>query len=181
MRLKKIFLVIIALTFSGCGYTTRSMLSSQYSTIYIAPFSNTIDITVEGDAGNKYQLYRPQIESQVTRAVSNKYLFDGSLKPEKEERASLTLRGELTQFRKDPLRYADNTENVTEYRVNIVVNISLYDNTVPEKKLLWQENGFTGETSYFVSGTGAISEDQAITNSINDLARRIVERTVDQW
>jgi hypothetical protein len=57
----------------------------------------------------------------------------------------------------------------------------MWDNTGPEKQILWEENGFTGETSYFVTGTQAISEDQAIQNSIIDLARRIVERTVEQW
>jgi hypothetical protein len=181
MKLQKIFLLIFALTFSGCGYTSRSMISDKYRTIYVPPFSNSIDITMQGDAGNKYQLYRPNMESEVTRAVSNRYLFDGNLKPVKEETATLTLRGELAQFRKDPLRYADNSDDVTEYRVNIVVNLQMWDNTGPEKQLLWEEKGFTGETSYFVTGPNAISEEQAINNSITDLARRIVERTVDQW
>jgi hypothetical protein len=157
------------------------MISDKFRTIYIEPFTNRIDITLESQTGNKYELYRPQLESEVTRAVSNRYLFDGSLKPVREQTADLILKGELVQFRKDPLRYADNSDNVTEYRVNIVVNISLWDNTTAEKKLDWQENGFTGETSYFVSGPQAISEEQAIHNSITDLARRIVERTVEQW
>ena len=181
MKLQKIFFIFLALTFAGCGYTTRSMISDKYRTIYIPPFTNRIDITMSGDVGNKYQLYRPQMETQVTTTVSNRYLFDGSLKPVKQETASMILKGELAQFRKDPLRYADNSDNVTEYRVNIVVDLKMWDNTGPEKVLLWEENGFTGETSYFVSGPNMITEEQAIQNSITDLARRIVERTVDQW
>lgn len=183
----KRILAIVLLSFfvlglSGCGYTTRSMICDQYKTIYVTPFVNTIDITKEGDSGDKYQLNRPLTETEVTKAVSNRYLFDGNLKPVKQEDANMALVGQLVQFRKDPLRYADNSDNVTEYRVNIVVNLEMWDNTGPEKKLLWREPGFTGETSYFVPpAPNSISENQAVQNSINDLARRIVERTVEQW
>jgi hypothetical protein len=171
------FLSSSVLGIIGCGYTTRSMISDKYRTIYITPFTNRIDITQEGGAGNKYQLYRPLLESEITKTVSNRYLFDGNLKPTKEATADLILKGELVQFRKDPLRYADNSDDVTEYRVNIVVNLEMWDKTGPEKQLLWSEPSFTGETSYFVTG----SEEQAVQNSITDLARRIVERTVEQW
>jgi hypothetical protein len=178
---KLLLLGLSVLGLSSCGYTTRSMISDQYKTVYITPFVNTIDITQEGASGDKYQLNRPLTETEVTKAVSNRYLFDGNLKPVKETSADMILVGQLVQFRKDPLRYADNSDDVTEYRVNIVVNLEMWDNTGPEKKLLWSEPGFTGETSYFVTGAQAISEDQAVQNSITDLARRVVERTVEQW
>ncbi len=184
MMKRLVLLLLLGLSvlgLSSCGYTTRSMISDQYKTIYITPFVNTIDITREGDSGDKYQLNRPLTETEVTKAVSNRYLFDGNLKPVKEASADMVLVGQLVQFRKDPLRYADNSDDVTEYRVNIVVNLEMWDNTGPEKKLLWSEPGFTGETSYFVTGAQAISEDQAVQNSITDLARRVVERTVEQW
>lgn len=179
----KKFLLLLAICYlpfviPGCGYTTRSAISSKYQTIYITPFVNKIDITRETDVGRKYQLYRPQLETDVTKATINKFLWDGNLKPVKIQNADLTLKGELLEFRKDPLRYDDNDE-VLEYRVNIVVNISLWDNK--EDKLVWQENRFTGETSYFTSGSTSKSEAQAISDAITDLARRIVERAVEEW
>jgi hypothetical protein len=163
---------------AGCGYTTRSAISSKYKTIYITPFVNKIDITQEADVGSKYRLYRPQLETDVTKAVINRFLMDGNLKPVKTENADVTLKGELVEFRKDPLRYDDNN-NVSEYRVNMMVNISLWDNR--ENKVIWEENGFTGERSYFTSGSLAKSEAQIISDSISDLARRIVERAVEAW
>ena len=81
-------------------------------------------------------------------------------------------------FRKDPLRY-DDSDNVKEYRINLVVNISLWDRR--ENKLLWQENDFTGDTTYFAAGPQTKSEDAAVVDALNDLSRRIVERTVEQW
>ena len=80
-----LFLTIACLLFvtalSGCGYTTRSMLYGKYNTIYIAPFSNKVDIAQETFSENKYRIYRPMLETDITKKVINRYLFDGNLKP----------------------------------------------------------------------------------------------------
>lgn len=182
MKTKKAVLLVtsylLLVTITGCGYTTRSMISTKFRTIYVTPFVNKVDITNEIYTSTKYRIYRPTLETDITKVVTNKFLFDGNLKPVKEGGADLILKGELIEFRKDPLRY-DNSDNVTEYRINLVVNISLWDKK--EDKLVWQENGFTGDTSYFTTGTQAKSEDAAINDALTDLARRIVERTVEQW
>jgi hypothetical protein len=172
----------LVFTLAGCGYTTRSMISNKYRTIYVTPFVNKVDITSEVYAGNKYKIYRPMLETDVTRAVNNKFLFDGNLKPTDKDSADLVLKGDLVDFRRDPLRYTDNNE-VSEYRINIVVNISLWDNR--ENKLIWKEDNFTGDTTYFTTFYSVASERKeesvAVSGAINDLARRIVERAVEQW
>ncbi|MCX5699246.1 MAG: LPS assembly lipoprotein LptE [Candidatus Omnitrophica bacterium] len=162
---------------AGCGYTTRSMLSGKYRTVYITPFLNKVDITQEAYSANKYRIYRPMLETDITKKVINRYLFDGNLKPAKEAVADLALKGELIEYRKDPLSYNQNSDEVTEYRINIYVNLSLWD--TQENKLLWQENNFNGNYSYFTNN--ASNEAAAVNNAIEDLARRIVERTVEQW
>lgn len=169
---------LLSSVLAGCGYTTRSMISNKYKTIYIAPFINKIDITSEADTGNRYRLYYPRLETDVTRSVVNRFLFDGNLKPVKEGSADLLLKGEVVAFRKDPVTY-DNNDDPSEYRVRIQVNISLWD--TKEKRLLWQENNFAGEKAYFISGPLAVSEGTAVNNTIADLSRRIVERAVEQW
>ena len=170
--------IFLIFTISGCGYTTRSLIADKFKTICITPFLNKVDITAENYTGNKYRIYRPMLETDVTRTVSNKFLFDGDLKPAEKDLADLLLKGELVEFRRDPLRYNDN-DDVEEYRINILVNVSLWDNR--ENKLIWQENNFTGEATYFVTGQLAKSEDAAVLDALDDLARRIVERTVEQW
>lgn len=171
-------IVFLSTLIAGCGYTTRSLIADKYRTIYIAPFENKIDLSQEGLVANKYRVYRPTLETDVSRAVINKFLIDGNLKPLKEESADLILKGELVEFRRDPLRYTENDE-VEEYRVNIAVNIMLYDRK--ENTLVWQEKNFTGDATYFTAGPQAKSEDLAINDALSDLARRIVERTVEQW
>lgn len=183
----KIFLLLLTIchmpyAIGGCGYTTRSMISNKFKTIYVVPFVNKIDITQESSVGTKYRLYKPMLETDVTRAVTNKFLFDRNLRPTREEFADLLLRGEVVEFRRDPLRYTDSDE-VEEYRINIIVNISLWDKK--ENQLVWEEKNFTGDYTYFTSyapaGVVTKTDDAATTEAINDLAHRIVERTVEQW
>jgi len=173
-----LLLVPCTLPLASCGYTTRSMVSAEFKTIYIAPFVNKIDITKETDTANKYKLYKPLLETNITRAVIDKFLFDGNLRTVKSKSADLVLNGELVEFNREPLRYTQSDE-VEEYRLNLVVNISLWNNK--NDKLVWQERNFTGDTTYFTIGQAAKSEEAAINDAINDLARRIVERTVEQW
>jgi len=175
----KIALIICLVSLAaGCGYTTRSMITERFSTVYIGPFVNKVDITQEAYAANKYRIYRPFLESDIRQAVVDKFLSDGSLRPVPEESADLFLKGELVEFRRDPLRY-DRNDEVMEYRINIIVNLSLWDRK--ENKLLWQENNFTGTTSYFTTGSATKTEDEGINDALSDLSRRIVERSVEEW
>jgi hypothetical protein len=179
-----LFLGCFPLFLSGCGYTTHSaMIAGNFKTIYVTPFVNKTEITQAVYAANRDRIYRPALETDVTREVSNRFLFDGNLRPAKTEAADLVLKGELVDFRRDPLAYnRDNTE-VTEYRINIVVNLSLWDKQ--ENKLLWEEKNFTGDSTYFTAfATGSVvskSEETAVSDAIKDLARRVVERAVEDW
>jgi hypothetical protein len=154
------------------------MIADKYQSIYIVPFVNKVDITSDTDVANKYKIYRPMIETDITRSVTERFIFDGNLKPTHKENADLILKGEVMEYRKDPLRYTDD-DVVEEYRINLVVNISLWDNK--ENKLIWEEKNFTGDTTYFTIGSSAKSEGTAVNDALTDLARRIVERTVEQW
>ncbi|MFH0827717.1 MAG: LptE family protein [Candidatus Omnitrophota bacterium] len=181
MKKKAWLLVIFYFLFSalcaGCGYTTRSLISEKYKTIHIVPFANKVELTRESDSNNKYKVYRPMLETELTKAVINKFLYDGNVKPVAHDSADLVLKADLVEFRRDPLRYVDN-DNIEEYRINIVVNINLWDKK--NSKLVWEENNFTGDASYFVTDPQD-SEDRAVQDAIKDLSRRIVERVIEQW
>ncbi len=163
---------------SGCGYTTSSLLPTNFKSIYVNNFANKINITAEQSNLRMYRGYRPGIETDVTKAVINRYIFDGNLKVFSKEDADLELTGELVDFRREPLRY-DANDNVEEYRVKFIVDMELKD--VKSGKIVWSEKGFSGETTYRTSGSLAKGEDAAINDAVSDLARRIVERTVEGW
>ena len=176
---RKAFLAILAvIVFCGCGYTTRSVLPSGGTSIHIDNFVNKIDITKETSDSEIYYAYRPGMESDITRKVIDKFIFDGNYQVKDAANSHFLLKGELVNFTREPLRY-DANENVTEYRVHVAVNMELYD--LEEDKVVWREKNFAGEKSYCTTGQYAKSESVTVGEAIDDLARRIVEHTVENW
>lgn len=173
-----ICLAFLSGSIAGCGYTTRSAIVTAYKTVYVERFKNKIDYTSEFSEGRKIKTYYPLIETNITTAVVDRFLFDGNLKIAKAENADVILRGELLDYIRDVLRY-DDSNNPQEYRVSLVVRLILWD--PKEDKPIWEEKRFIGDSTYFVSGSLAKSESSAINDAVTDLARRIVERTVEQW
>jgi hypothetical protein len=162
----------------GCGYTTRPGLASHLRTIYVKPFINKIDLTQLSTGHERFPIYRHQMEVDITNAVLDRYQFTGLLRPASPARATCRLEGELVAFRRDPLRY-DASQQVEEWRLNVVVNARFYDQTT--QTLLWEEANLTGDATYFALGPSAESEAAALDRAITDLARRVVERTVEDW
>lgn len=173
-----IFVILLSLAAAGCGYTSRSVITERFHTIYVNPVINKIDITNDSYTAGKYRTYRPFIETEITQALIDKFLSDGNLKPTAEDTADLALRGELVEFRRDALRY-DKNDDVVEYRLSLVLNLSLLGRR--ENKELWTEKNFTGTTTYFAVGSAAKTDDQAINEALSDLTRRVVERTIEDW
>jgi hypothetical protein len=163
---------------SGCGYTTRSLLPSNIKSIRIDNFKNDIKITAEQSNVRMYRGYRPGMEVDITRAVISKFLLDGSLRVTNEANADIILTGNLIDFKRDALRY-DANDNVEEYRIKLIVNMELTN--VKTGVVMWRESGFAGETTYRTSGSLAASESTAVANAVEDLAIRIVDRTVEAW
>jgi hypothetical protein len=173
------FFGLAIFVFSGCGYTTRAYVSKTgYRTIYIEPFLNKIDTTSEFSAGKRFKTYYPLLENKITNAVVDKYNFDGNLRVAKKEKADLTLKGELVSYNRVDVRSSAN-DSVDEYRIDLFVNIKLIDNNT--EKVIWEYNNFAGDASYYTSGQFVKSETQAVDDAAKDLARRIVELTVEAW
>ena len=170
--------VIGCLLAAGCGYTTRPGLAPNVRTVYVKPFVNQIDFTTVDASNDRFPLYQHRMEVEISNAVISRYQFTGLLRPASADRADVRLEGELTQFRRDPLRYTSN-EDVEEWRLNVVVNLRMIDQRT--KEVMWEEPGFTGDTTYFALGARAESESGALSRAITDLARRIVERSVENW
>ena len=170
--------VFCLLIINSCGYSTRSGLASHLRTVYVQPFTNKIDLTQLTTDYERFPIYRPGMEITVTNAVIDRFQFTGLLRPSRSDNADSRLEGELVEFRRDALRY-NASQQVEEWRLNVVVNLRMMDQT--NDMLLWEEGGFTGDTTYFALGASAESETAALDRAITDLARRIVERSVESW
>lgn len=162
----------------GCGYTTRPGIPGHLRTVYVKPFVNKIDITRLDTGYDRFPKYRHKMEVDLTDEVIDRYQFTGLMRPASAERADAILEGELVEFRKDPLRFTAS-QDVEEWRLNVVVNLRFYDQV--RQTVMWEESRFTGDTTYFALGSSAESEEAALARAITDLARRIVERSVEDW
>ncbi|MBL7081142.1 MAG: hypothetical protein ISS44_01040 [Candidatus Omnitrophica bacterium] len=161
---------------NGCGYTTRSSITRLYRNIHVRPFVNKIDITSDTSVARRYKTYYPLLENDITRKVIDQFILDGDLRLVKEEEADLVLEGELVDYRRDALRYSGTDDrDIEEYRISLVVNLKFYDGR--KKTLLWEIGSLIGDTTYLSQE----SESLAISDAVNDLARRVVDSLVDIW
>lgn len=174
-KLQALFLSLIL--FSGCGYTTKSSLPEHIKSVYVAPVKNQINLTGEVSDKDAFKVYRPGLEVEVTNAIINRYILDGYLKIGKPDTSDAILEAQLIEYRRDALRYSDG-DDVQEYRLNVVVHVSLKDRTT-DKSIY--DSDLTGDSTFYLQGPRAESEDQAVQRAVEDLARRVVEQTLEIW
>jgi hypothetical protein len=172
--MKNSLILLSVLFLCGCGYTTSSTLPSSIKTIAVEKFENAIDFTSETYRDS----YFPLMEVKLRNAVIDRFLIDGHLKIADSELADYVLKAKIIGYERDALRYTDD-DDVQEYRVRIVVSMSVWNRQTD--MLEWEEPYFAGESTYFLTGPQATTESAAVSDAITDLARRIVERTIENW
>ena len=165
----------------GCGYTSRTIYRGPYKTIFVEPFANKVDLLSEDATGlgQRFRTYHPLLESDIRAAVINRFMFDGGFRVARKDEADIVLKGELINYQRDALRYENNQEDVAEYRISLIMRLVLLKKG--EETPLWEEANFVGDATYFISGTQAKTEKAALDLAIADLARRVLERLVENW
>lgn len=175
--IKKIILLFSTLCLvcvMGCGYTFHSNLPSHINKVYVKNFQNKINFDKNE---TNYSSYFPGLETDVSEAVENRFLMEGSLSVvDDKENADIVLTGVLLDYIKQPVRYTG--EEVEEYRLSIVVRCKVKD--LKNDSIMWDKK-IIGDTTYFVKGSLSETETDAIDEAIENLARRIVEKTVVVW
>lgn len=164
---------------AGCGYTTRAFVAQTgFHSIAVPAFANKVDTTSEESEGRRFKTYYPLLENRVTNAVVDRFIFDGSLKVVPEADADIVLKGEVVNYRRESLRNATD-DTPQEYRLTIFVNLVLTD--AKTGRVIWEKKDFAGDTSYYTTGQFTKSEAEAVQAAVDDLARRIVNTTVEAW
>ncbi len=155
-----LFLCLLA----GCGYSLQATAPHHIRTLYVETFRN--------------ETFEPGLESELTNEIINRFLFDGTLQVTSRGKADAVLTGTVTTYLREPLAFT-SAEEVEEYRLTLFVDMKLSDTRT--QKVLWEERRFVGDTTYFTTGRLAKSEEKARTEALVELARRIVDRTVEEW
>ena len=176
--MKRIAGFLLCVLAAGCGYSATSMLPAGYRTVYVEPFKNEIPITEEVSERTGLQTSLPNLEEDVTRGVIDRFLFDGNLRVTTDvNKADLVLQGALTDFYRQAVR-RDDSQNTEEYRLNLVATLKLRDRN---GKPLWGPITLVGDSTYFLTGSSAVSESTAVRGLITDFSRRVVEKVIENW
>jgi outer membrane lipopolysaccharide assembly protein LptE/RlpB len=124
----------------------------------------------------------PFVDTELTQAVVDEFLFDGRLKVVSLERADIVLRGKVIKFDLAALSYTADS-HVQQYMVNMSVNVSIED--AKSKKILWQEEGLS---SVFVSSypvalgditATKIAKESAVKKVCRDIATTLRSRVLE--
>ena len=170
----KKLIAILSLCFlpvSGCGYTRQAILPQGIKTLYVDTVQNGIPIEM-------VSVYQPGLEMKITNAIIRRFEQDGNLRVANREKSDVVLEGDLVGFTQEGMRFT-GLERIEEYRLFVVVNLRLRDTKTNE--IIWEEPGFSGDTSYFLTGPRSVSRTIAAERAVDRLARNVVDRVVEDW
>jgi hypothetical protein len=140
-------------------------------TLHVDTFKNKMVL-------NNIYAYEPGLEIKMTDAIIRRLHADGNLKVVPREQADAVLEGELTDLSQEGVRFT-TLERIEEYRMYVIATLRLKDQKTGE--LLWEEDNFSGDASYFVVGPRAISRGAAVERATERFARNAVDRIVEDW
>jgi len=162
--------VMVALM-TGCGYTQRAVLPGGIETITVPTFRNAIP-------AERIFTYRSGLEIDITNEVIKRFNFDGNLRVVREEKADAKLEGAIISYQQETLRY-NSLDRPEELRLHIVVDLKMFNLNTGE--LMWHEPNFSGSTLFEPNDEQGIRRITAANDAIEELARNIVNRVVEDW
>ncbi len=171
MRWVGVWGLVVAMAFSGCGYTRQTVLPRNMKTIYVETVKNKLD------AENIYG-YQPGLEMDITNAVIRRLQQDGTMKVVEQKKADAILKTDLLSLDQEGLRF-NSLEGVSQYRLHIVVRLKLVEAKTGD--LIWEEPNFSGDTEYYVTTVTSIGEQKAAVDAVQHLAYNIADRIVEDW
>ncbi len=155
------FVLVVALT-CGCGYSTRSLISRDISSIHIPIFENNT--------------FRRGIEFDLTKAVKNEVMSKTNLRIASKDYADTILRGTVKDFTERIITHGFR-DSVVEAQVTLFVEIKLVDRRTG--RTLVDEKGIKQTTEYIVRRGETL--ESASEEGIVDLAETIVNHLAEKW
>src|SRR3972149_4640267 len=149
------FIIVVALI-SGCGYSTKSLISRKVDSIYIPVFDNTT--------------FRRGLEFELTKAVKDEIMSKTNLKIVQKDSADTILNGTITSVTEGILTQ-DITDNIVESRLTIHVDIKLVDRRTD--RVLISESDLKGSAEFIVKRGETI--ESAAGEGLVSLAETIVD------
>lgn len=157
---------VAAAALLSCGpYTFNPNLPGHIKSVAVPLFKNP-------------RTFKYGAERILTDAVIDEFVADGTLDLADENVADSKLTVEIVNYKKEALSY-DVQEVVKEYNLAVVISATFTDLTT--NQVLWQEPSMYESVAYYALGSGAETEDEALQRLAEELARKLVNRTLQGW
>lgn len=156
------YIVVLFALISGCGYTTKSLISRKINSIYIPIFEN--------------DTFRRGLEFDLTTAVKDEIMSKTKLRIAKKDNADTILTGKIMKVTEGMLS-TNVADNIVESRVTISVDIKLVDRRTG--RTLIEEKGLVRSAEFVVNRGENIKT--ATQESLAGLAETIVSQLEEKW
>ena len=157
-----IWIVVVFASISGCGYTTKPLISRKINSIYIPIFEN--------------KTFRKGLEFDLTNAVKDEIMSNTKLRIAKKDSADTILTGKIQKVAESML--SSNVEdNIVEGRVTIYVDVKLVDRRTG--RTLIEEKNVKQSAEYIVKRGENIKT--ASREGLVLLAENIVSHLEEKW
>jgi hypothetical protein len=155
------FVLVVALM-CGCGYSTRSLISRDISSIHIPIFEN--------------DTFRRGIEFDLTKAVKDEVMSKTNLRIASKDNADTILHGTVNTFTERIITHGFR-DSIVEAEMALLVEIRLIDRRTD--RVLVHEKGIRQATGYIVRRGETL--ESASDEGVVDLAETIVNLLAEKW
>jgi outer membrane lipopolysaccharide assembly protein LptE/RlpB len=154
-------ILVLAVTAAGCGYSLRPSLPGNIKTVHIPTLQN--------------RTQEPGIEDFVTQALTTALVTSGVARiAQNAEQADAILDGAIVEYTLTSLAF-DRTANVTQYRLQIALALTLKDRRSGD--VVWRQDRIGERADFPVAGqvsTTIALEQDAVRRAAVNISRAIV-------
>ena len=155
------FELVVALM-CGCGYSSRSLISRDISSIHIPIFEN--------------DTFRRGIEFDLTKAVKNEVMSKTNLRIASKDNADTILHGTVKDFTERIITQGFS-DSLVEGQMTLFVDIQLVDRRTG--RTLINEESINQASGYIVRRGETL--ESATEEGVVDLAETIVDHLAEKW
>ncbi|MCR4288748.1 MAG: LPS assembly lipoprotein LptE [Candidatus Scalindua sp.] len=156
-------IIVLFAIISGCGYTTKSLISRKINSIFIPIFEN--------------DTFRSGLEFDLTTALKDEIMSNTKLRIATKDNADIILSGKI--IRVDEGVHSSNAQdNIVESSVTITVEIKVYERRTGRGLTL--ESPTITNTAEFIVSRGE-NVKTATQESLEGLAKKIVYQLEEKW
>lgn len=155
-------IVVLFAIISGCGYTTKSLISRKINSIYIPIFGN--------------YTFRRGLEFDLTTALKDEIMSNTKLRIVQKDNADTILTGKIITVTEGVIT-SNARDNIIENKVTITVSISFADRRTG--RVLMSMGGLTNTAEYIV--TRGENINTATKECLEGLAEKIVYQLEEKW